>query len=528
MESGEGIQAGQDQGADEAKGQAQPAAARDALRACAQSGRDASASPSPSEEAHITRGAHDTGQRLSLLSRTLADKRAYIIDDGEASGAAPPMPAGDSDEESSGSEEECGAAQATNQYFRRQRHTVDAQDPKAFVGQVAGLSENSAEVAPLPGKAGWVEKANRSWFVPWKWRWLVLRDKQLRWFEDETETSSLGVLDFELIAAEVVRFSEGSSEPGEHLALAPRARGSRSSCCSGRKNCSGVDFRLLFASNPFGTSFLICPRGSSRAFEMRLPTKAEADEWVDALLLHIQHADRPKVSVSSFSTFEDDWWRISRIPPERFEELADSGDVLLFRSKGNMPRLIRAASGGGRFDHVALILKLAGGKIGLLEATGNEGVGVVLWETFIANQWQKLYPELAVRRCRFPRNPERLARLQSWTATVLGKPYSLTVDKLFRRYSAANGRPKDEDFFCSQLVADGLKVLGVLPRGRSSTQFWPSTFSAKMGPLECLPGCSFDAEDLTIDFSLEDTAQHAKAAATAGTGKQRDATTNWG
>merc|ERR1712039_684440 len=94
--------------------------------------------------------------------------------------------------------------------------------------------------------------------------------------------------------------------------------------------------------------------------------------------------------------------------------------------------------------------------------------------------------------------------------SVVGKPYSLTVSKLARRNSA-----EAAGYFCSELVAEGLKVLKVLPRGKSSTQFWPSTFEARnSGRLETLPGTSF-GDELVIDFRLDPDMAHVGTASAA-------------
>lgn len=212
--------------------------------------------------------------------------------------------------------------------------------------------------------------------------------------------------------------------------------------------------------------------------------------------------------------------------PEKFVHIAQTGDVLLFRSEGTAPMIIRAAS-GGHFDHVALILKLHDGTLALLEATGNLGVGVCTWTEFVENSWQNLYPEIAIRRVRFQRTAERLSALEAWCFAVNGKPYSLTISKLRQRESVSSGAVSESNsFFCSELVAEALKVLGVLPRGLSSSQWWPSSFeTSQQLPVETCPHASF-GEQLTIDFSLnhQPSIQEEKS---CGPAKQRDATTNW-
>merc|ERR1712039_362431 len=190
------------------------------------------------------------------------------------------------------------------------------------------------------------------------------------------------------------------------------------------------------------------------------------------------------------------------------------------------PKIIRAASGGGRFDHVGLILKLDGGAIGLLESTGNVGVGMVTWEEFVENEWQNLYPELALRRVTFPRTAQRVTALQTWCAGVMGKPYGLTVGKLMQRNSISQGGAATDDaYFCSQLVAEALKVLEVIPRGTSSTQFWPSTFDVRQDPPIVTTEDSSLENQLTIDFNLGSAA--GNAASLAEGRKERDVTAAW-
>jgi hypothetical protein len=355
----------------------------------------------------------------------------------------------------------------------------------------------------------------------------VLKDRQLRWFSSDTDLAPSGVIDFDLVVVEVEQLWHTSEELAAESREPKRSRGT--GCFSQRGSCF---LKELFTGSSTGFSFRVCPVGSNRAFELRVDGQEDAELWVRALEQQIRQADsrmrRSPATLDSFGRTSGAWWKVSRISPKRFEQLADTGDVLLFRSRGSMPRVIRAASGNGRFDHVALLLRLDNGDVGLLEATGNNGVGVVEWKEFIANQWQSLYPELALRRVFIKRSPDVMRRLQDWCGEVIGKPYGLTISKLRQRNSVSQGgEDTNSDFFCSQLVAEGLKVAGAIPRGLSSTQYWPNTFSASSEThIKCEKGVSFDAVDLTIDFSLADPADKPKGQIPAS-GQQRDATTNW-
>ncbi len=79
-----------------------------------------------------------------------------------------------------------------------------------------------------------------------------------------------------------------------------------------------------------------------------------------------------------------------RITEKGFLDQAETGDILLFRSKSLGNKLLRTMT-RSEFDHIALLLKYTNGKIILFEATGKEGVGLSTWSTFRKNKWDKLY-----------------------------------------------------------------------------------------------------------------------------------------
>jgi len=422
-------------------------------------------------------------------------------------------------------------AEALNQYAQREnflRKRGTAANPGARLESAAIVSTLSDDaLARPPDKSGWVEKASASWLVGWQRRWLKLSDGQLKWYASSDETVSKGSIDFDFVTCEAERLwtisTDGAmrSKPGL-------------GCFSGRRGCCTLKDLIMQGQ---WVRFRLCPEGSNRAFELRVESVEEGNAWVEALIAHLRFAERrsghlrrmPSSSLNTFGRSGGAWWKVHRISPEQFERVAETGDVLLFRSKGTFPKLIRAASGTwARYDHVAMVVKVGQGEIALLEATGGVGVGLTAWKEFLANDWHELYPELALRRVHFKRTRAILLQLQNWACDVIGKPYSLSVGKLSQGASVSEGgEDTSGEFFCSQLVAEGLKVLGVIPRGLSSTQYWPSTFSAlKRPPLTLEWNCSFGDADLTIDFAL--AAPNNRSPKFQGTVKKRDATTNWG
>jgi hypothetical protein len=58
---------------------------------------------------------------------------------------------------------------------------------------------------------------------------------------------------------------------------------------------------------------------------------------------------------------------------------------------------------------------------------------------------------------------------------------------------------ENKTFFCSELVAECYKIMGVLSREQASNQYWPGTFEKSNDKLDLLNGAYF--EDIQyIDF----------------------------
>ena len=71
-------------------------------------------------------------------------------------------------------------------------------------------------------------------------------------------------------------------------------------------------------------------------------------------------------------------------------DYAETGDILLFRSKKFSSKLQRTFT-RSNYDHIALLLKYTNGKVVIFEATGKEGIVLCTWESFIKNNWHKIY-----------------------------------------------------------------------------------------------------------------------------------------
>lgn len=429
---------------------------------------------------------------------------------------------------------------------RMERRILRMQDPeenrKTLVSIAAGdlgdtpLSrEELAEVHVEPAVSnavvicGWLEKPKKFLTMQtWERRWFVLKDRQLQWYKGPEGERCCGVVDFDLATCELERLWPAEAVAPVTVPAAPAGpaadadKASSSVAPVTRKSRPGRPIgRALCGCDPEPLGYSLFPwldhpeqiclslrRASKKAaFLLRAPTKDVGQQWAEKLAAVLQHPC-PHASLmcpfasASHSLDEDEhWWSEWHISSEQFERVAETGDILLFRSRGAAPAVIRAVT-AGHYDHVGLLLRFGPNNLLVLESTGREGVGVVTWKEFMEQEWHLLYPEMALRRLRFERSEERLDNIREWVLEVSGKPYRITPKKLMQRNSiSSGGEATDQGFFCSQLCAEGLKVLGVVPRGLSSTQFYPSSFSARSRWLiPTSEACSFDVTDLRIDF----------------------------
>tara|TARA_B110000285_G_scaffold232874_1_gene305121 strand:- start:102 stop:497 length:396 start_codon:yes stop_codon:yes gene_type:complete len=70
---------------------------------------------------------------------------------------------------------------------------------------------------------------------------------------------------------------------------------------------------------------------------------------------------------------------------------------------------------------------------------------------------------------------------------TVGNPFRLTYDKLVQKTNESEADtnqaiPRDRGFFCSELIALVYKYLGLLPKEKAASQYWPGSFSAERVP----------------------------------------------
>lgn len=319
------------------------------------------------------------------------------------------------------------------------------------------LGDEDSAPSVLPDFSGYLEKHSPTLFVGWQRRFFRLHDKKLSYYKREKDPHARGVICFDQ---------------------------------------SSVDVKIVTSSTP--KELHLVPVAGSRTFRLRATSDDELTSWSSMLYLHIA-ASRGYAEKMTSVAVQKQFWRYDRISEKDFSQnVATTCDLLLFRGKGLSAKLQRAVT-RSEFDHVALMLRYASGKLAFLEATALDGVTIIEWDEFLYYKWHLLYSRLIFRKLEMQRSDDLLQRLEVFIQEVRGKKYKITASKLLRR--AGNKRPgSEEGFFCSELVASAYKHVGLLPPQTPASNYLPGDF-AREKRLDLLGGARFEA-DYLIDFSL--------------------------
>ncbi|MFP5383472.1 MAG: hypothetical protein ACLGHG_05325 [Gammaproteobacteria bacterium] len=170
---------------------------------------------------------------------------------------------------------------------------------------------------------------------------------------------------------------------------------------------------------------------------------------------------------------------------------ARTGDLVLFSGRGLVSGTIRLFT-GSRWSHVGLVLRGHDGTLLMLEATNtDEAVDITLGRAICGVQLVQLAEKLAnydgvvvLRRLEMDERPEGfdelvrdMAELWRWRA------YKDFTTTLLLDLLTANRLPQRVDrVFCSELVAEVYKRLGVMCRGVRSSRYVPGDFGLDEPP----------------------------------------------
>lgn len=182
-------------------------------------------------------------------------------------------------------------------------------------------------------------------------------------------------------------------------------------------------------------------------------------------------------------------WRFDNMSESQFKEIADTGDILLFRGThagGLLTRTVTAS----HFDHVAMVLKFANdpNEVFMVEATGNMGVSLNRWDYLREHVGAgKFYEKLVFRHVNFDRGDKFVDKLEKFLSEAVGLKYGLNAGKLSRQKTqhlkstdTNEMIAEDRTFFCSELLAKAFKCLGIIEDNEiNCARFYPHNFGSR-------------------------------------------------
>ncbi len=266
-----------------------------------------------------------------------------------------------------------------------------------------------------------------------------------------------------------------------------------------------------------------------------MDSKAEKKRWISAINCNIRLSKKRKSDqnsrterTSSGALRPSDTWKVEhgkglesrqlqQITWREYGRTAKTGDILLFKTKGKTPALIRFGT-GSEYDHVGLVVKIRGQPVGLLESLG-EGVNVASLLDFKYNGWWKTYSAIVARRLHADLSPEQQRGFETFITTVVGRKYGFwNPAALYRKKSLLSVDDPDRSFFCSELVAAAFKQVGLLRQNQASCTYFPGSFSEYSG-MQLLQGAFFGKEVEVIFDKSQRRPENAQGETTAGGAK---------
>jgi hypothetical protein len=190
---------------------------------------------------------------------------------------------------------------------------------------------------------------------------------------------------------------------------------------------------------------------------------------------------------------------------EHVMEFCQTGDVILVSNTHWMSQVQRTVTKAD-WDHVGMIVNIPTtskrdlSKLNIIEATSADGVKKYPLRMRLQQMGEKC--TVGFRRLEWStRSQEKLRALQEFIDEVDGKPYSL---------KGLISKDSTEKFFCSQLVSEAYKVMGVISEEAKSGNFLPGDFSAASRSLPFNDGCGFDGEEAFVSFEDEPEVSKSK------------------
>ncbi|ETW34449.1 hypothetical protein PFTANZ_04839 [Plasmodium falciparum Tanzania (2000708)] len=296
-------------------------------------------------------------------------------------------------------------------------------------------------------KEGYLSKKFSNSWCGFKKRWFVLRNNKLYYYKNEKSLRPSGVLDLDIINMNLY-YENGSTAKTKtddcFLYFTVKTMDSNILKIKNIYIYLKNDVYLFYDSDKLyflGFFFFLF------FFFYIYFTIYNWYQLLNNALCHKKVLNQPE-----FIFTDCNFWKIHRISVDVFESIADTGDIVLFRSDVTVARLQRIFT-RGEYDHIGMILRNDRNNLFILEALSNTGIILTPWKLFKENKWNEIYSRLTLRRLTWDNSEENLQKLLSFLKDAIGKKYSLKIiDFIAPQFDDSSG------YFCSELIGECWKV----------------------------------------------------------------------
>src|SRR3972149_5502847 len=191
-------------------------------------------------------------------------------------------------------------------------------------------------------------------------------------------------------------------------------------------------------------------------------------------------------------------------PYQKLRPSLETGDLVLFSGKGDIPAVIKWFS-GSKWNHIGMVLNI------------QEWDTILLWESTILSRLKDVAEKkikhgvqlvalservstytgaVAYRKLNVTRTDEMIQSLIKFRHEVKDKPYEQSVMELIKSsidFGGWNHKNKEDlsSLFCSELIAEAYQRMGILDESKPSNEYTPRDFTLEIsGELPLINGAT--------------------------------------
>ena len=227
----------------------------------------------------------------------------------------------------------------------------------------------------------------------------------------------------------------------------------------------------------------------------------------------IKNSNGDQTNTIGLSLRTKDFYKETYIRTKDFEKIAETGDLLLFRTLDCLSDCQRLFT-RDEYDHIALVIR-RNGIIELFEATSNENCSLLEWNKFKYRLYNLIFKKVVLRKLNIDEEDtlkyneirENIEiKSNEFIDKTLKKKYAMSVLKMVidrkpKEYEKTGDWEKGKGYCCSALTAAFYIYNGVMKLEKSVHCIKPGDFEQDRNRVTILPGFSFGPEKI-IEFSM--------------------------